>query len=177
MLPRLCLMRCEICGLYVQQVLLQDRFDKLMQHPCKDQPSVVPAAWNIHPSHKMLNLGVYWVCLTCEKLQRPVSEEAVKPLKEPCKGPPKKSGHHAKQAHANQRTITHKPVAALDKTQARVAFGTKVKPRPDNNECNEPQRQDKSDSAQSSNEARPALKQTTLFLATNSDCGFGVCRL
>ena len=29
-----------------------------MQHPCKDQPSIVPAAWNIHPSHKMLNLGV-----------------------------------------------------------------------------------------------------------------------
>ena len=96
-------MRCEICGLYVQQVLLQDRFDQLMQHPCKDQPSVLPASWGIHHSHNMLNLGVYWVCLTCEKLQRPVSEHAAKPLKESCKGPPKKSGHHAKQAHANQK--------------------------------------------------------------------------
>ena len=96
-------MRCEICGLYVQQVLLQDRFDQLMQHPCKDQPSVLPASWGIQHSHNMLTLGVYWVCLTCEKLQRPVSEHAAKPLKESCKGPPKKSGHHAKQAHANQK--------------------------------------------------------------------------
>ena len=46
-------MRCEICGLYVQQVLLQDRFDQLMRHPCKDHPSVLPPAWDIHHSHKM----------------------------------------------------------------------------------------------------------------------------
>ena len=71
--------------------------------------------------------------------------------------------HHAKQAHVNQRTLTHKPVAALDKTQEKVAFGTKVKPKPDKNECKEPQGQDTSDGARSSNEARPALKQSTLF--------------
>lgn len=156
-------MRCEVCGLYVQQVLLQDRFDKLMQHPCKDQPSTVPAEWNIHPSHKMLNLGVCWVCLTCEKLQRPVSVEVAKPLKEPCKGPPKKSGHHAKQAHVNQKTLTHKPVAALDKTQARIAFGAKVKPKPDKNDGDEPPVQDTPEAKLCNKEARPGLKQTTLF--------------
>ena len=154
-------MRCEICGLYVQQVLLQDRFDQLMRHPCKDQPSLLQPAWDIHHSHKMFNLGVYWVCLTCEKLQRPVSEHAAKPLTVACKGPPKKSGHHAKQAHANQQTLTPRPVAALDKTRARVAFGTKVATtsvKPEGQvptELEEPR-------APSTQAASAALKQTTL---------------
>ena len=157
-------MRCEICGLYVQQVLLQDRFDQLMQHPCKDQPSVLPASWGIHHSHNMLNLGVYWVCLTCEKLQRPVSEHAAKPLKESCKGPPKKSGHHAKQAHANQKTLTQKPVTALEKTQARVAFGTKLHNQFENQEGNTPRVADEP-KAQNCHAAPAALKQTTLSFA------------
>ena len=160
-------MRCEICGLYVQQVLLQDRFDQLMRHPCKDQPSVLPIAWGIHHSHKMFNLGVCWVCLTCERLQRPVSEHAAKPLTGACKGPPKKSGHHAKQAHANQQTLTPRPVVALDKTRARVAFGTKVATTSVKSEGQVPTEPDEP-RAPSTQAASAALKQTTLSFVKKS---------
>ena len=160
-------MRCEICGLYVQQVLLQDRFDQLMRHPCKDHPSVLPPAWDIHHSHKMFNLGVYWVCLTCEKLQRPVSEHAAKPLTAACKGPPKKSGHHAKQAHANQQTLTPRPVVALDKTRARVAFGTKVATTAVKSEGHVPTEPDEPHTP-STQAASAALKQTTLSFGKKS---------
>ncbi|CAE7255944.1 unnamed protein product, partial [Symbiodinium sp. CCMP2592] len=43
-------MRCEICGLYVQQILLQKRFDKLMQHPCKDQATELDGTREVRPT-------------------------------------------------------------------------------------------------------------------------------
>ena len=69
-------MKCDVCGLYVQQVSNLAAFNRLMQHHCVDGTGILPPEWNVHPSHRMVNMGVQWSCTRCGRLQRPHLEAA-----------------------------------------------------------------------------------------------------
>ena len=58
-------MKCEICGLYVQQITDQASFNRLMQHPCTGRGEPLPQ-WGIHDSRAMVNMGVQWSCSKCD---------------------------------------------------------------------------------------------------------------
>ena len=78
-------MKCDICGLYVQQINDVPSFDRLMQHPCAGRGEPLQQ-WDIHSTHDMINVGVQWSCSKCGRLQRPQAAMGAKNLQKPCDG-------------------------------------------------------------------------------------------
>ena len=75
-------MKCEICGLYVQQILRPDIIMRLLHQVCKDLGEPL-AEWNLHSSNSMQNRR-------CGKQQYPGKDQAAPGLVRPCTGVHKK---------------------------------------------------------------------------------------
>ena len=116
-------MKCEVCGLYVQQITDQASFNRLMQHPCAGQGEPLPQ-WGIHESHSMINMGVQWSCKKCGRLQRPHQAAGAKNLQKPCDGraPVSQLGKLAQRAN-HQSLSSSAPAIPVQKVA--VPFGTK----------------------------------------------------
>ena len=116
-------MKCEVCGLYVQQITDQASFNRLMQHPCVGRGEPLPQ-WGIHGSHDMVNMGVQWSCSKCGRLQRPQHAVGAKNLQKPCDGraPVSQLGKLAQRAH-NHSLSESSPAIPVQKVS--VPFGTK----------------------------------------------------
>ena len=59
-------LKCEVCGLWVQQTYSQDAFQKVDAQPCIGQPSQGPRFWpELHPTHTWQSTGKTWECTGC----------------------------------------------------------------------------------------------------------------
>ncbi|CAE7466241.1 unnamed protein product, partial [Symbiodinium natans] len=82
--PRNLTLKCQLCGLYVQQTLTN--LEVVLEQYCVNQPEArVREEWGIHPSHNMVNLGIRWVCTKCDRTHAPVSQKCNKSLAGECK--------------------------------------------------------------------------------------------
>ena len=61
--------RCEGCGLYVQQVDPLEVVEHVLNFPCQTLPVPTSNPWSLHASHTMINLGESVVCKTCGVFQ------------------------------------------------------------------------------------------------------------
>ena len=82
--------KCENCGLWIQQVDTKDTFNRKTHNHCKGHPDSVPSpTWTWHASHVMVNEGNRWVCTTCSSTQS-VGGLTHGPLERPCLHAPNK---------------------------------------------------------------------------------------
>ena len=117
-------MKCDVCGLYVQQVSNLAAFNRLMQHHCVDGNGILPPEWNVHPSHRMVNMGVQWSCTRCGRLQRPHLEAASSALQKPCDGRAK-AGIIAQQAQGAGSSKFSTATTTVHVPKVKVPFGSK----------------------------------------------------
>ena len=117
-------MKCDVCGLYVQQVSNLAAFNRLMQHHCVDGNGILPPEWNVHPSHRMVNMGVQWSCTRCGRLQRPHLEAASSALQKPCDGRAK-AGNIAQQAQGAGSSKFSTATTTVHVPKVKVPFGSK----------------------------------------------------
>ena len=78
--------KCQRCGLYIEQCNAPDLFSRKLNHPCQDIPAALPDSWSIHPSHSMVNKGAFFACSRCLAVVRFAAKTATKTLLNPCKG-------------------------------------------------------------------------------------------
>lgn len=116
-------MKCDRCGLYVQQIADQPSFNRLMSHHCIGG-GVILSEWGIHATHTMVNMGVQWSCSKCGRLQRPQSGVGAKQLQKPCDGRAALS-QLGKMAQGVGSATLGPAGPAVPKTKAAVPFGTK----------------------------------------------------
>ena len=82
--------KCENCGLWIQQVDTKDTFNRKTHNHCKGHPDSVPSpTWTWHASHVMVNEGNRWVCTKCSSTQS-VGGLTHGPLERPCQHAPNK---------------------------------------------------------------------------------------
>ena len=117
-------MKCESCGLYVQQVCSLSAFNRLMRHHCVNGQGTLPSEWGVHQSHCMVNMGVQWTCTRCGRLQRPHLETASGALKKPCDGRGK-AGKVAQQAQGLGSCKLVEAATTVHVHKTKVPFGTK----------------------------------------------------
>ena len=117
-------MKCDVCGLYVQQVSNLAAFNRLMQHHCVDGNGILPPEWNVHPSHRMVHMGVQWSCTRCGRLQRPHLEAASSALQKPCDGRAK-AGIIAQQAQGAGSSKFSTATTTVHVPKVKVPFGSK----------------------------------------------------
>ena len=135
-------MKCEVCGLYVQQTHKPAIIMRLLQQPCKGlgEPR---AEWNIHSSHSMQNLGKVWACRKCGKQQYPGKEDTAAALVKTCAGFHKRKTVVSQLVTAQgQSSFTHmgaKP-AAFFKTNFGVKPEDRVSKKPKQTKLSAPLR-------------------------------------
>ena len=62
--------KCEDCGLWIQQVDPKPVFNRKVANYCKNHPLSSPSAdWCWHASHNMCNAGFRWKCTRCQGVQ------------------------------------------------------------------------------------------------------------
>ena len=62
--------KCEDCGLWIQQVDSKPVFQRKVANFCKNHPLSVPAVeWKWHASHNLCNEGFRWKCTKCHGVQ------------------------------------------------------------------------------------------------------------
>ena len=70
-------LKCEVCGLWVQQTYSQAVFQRVDAHPCQGFPSQGPRFWpELHPSHTWQSTGKTWECTGCGVGFGPASAKA-----------------------------------------------------------------------------------------------------
>ncbi|CAE7569710.1 unnamed protein product [Symbiodinium natans] len=127
--PRNLTLKCQLCGLYVQQTLTN--LEVVLEQYCVNQPEArVREEWGIHPSHNMVNLGIRWVCTKCDRTHAPVSQKCNKSLAGECKS----RTSQGKLATQAQTLVNGGSMSNVQFQQPRVQFGgkhAKAKNRPD----------------------------------------------
>ena len=62
--------KCEDCGLWIQQTDSKSVFNRKVANYCKNHPLSTPSAdWGWHASHNMCNEGFRWKCTRCQGVQ------------------------------------------------------------------------------------------------------------
>ena len=62
--------KCEDCGLWIQQTDSKSVFNREVANSCKNPPLSTPSAdWGWHASHNMCNEGFRWKCTRCQGVQ------------------------------------------------------------------------------------------------------------
>ena len=62
--------KCEDCGLWIQQVDPKPVFNRKVANYCKNHPLSTPSAdWCWHASHNMCHEGFRWKCTRCQGVQ------------------------------------------------------------------------------------------------------------
>ena len=118
--PRNLTLKCQLCGLYVQQTLTN--LEVVLEQYCVNQPEArVREEWGIHPSHNMVNLGIRWVCTKCDRTHAPVSQKCNKSLAGECKS----RTSQGKLATQAQTLVNGGSMSNVQFQQPRVQFGGK----------------------------------------------------
>ena len=76
--------RCKKCGLFIQQGKNPKLFEIKLNQGCIGT-AVSPPGVEVHPTHRVLNLGKEWVCTTCGLSAR-IAVVSASWLGEPCDG-------------------------------------------------------------------------------------------
>ena len=75
---------CQVCSLYIQQVMPLEHFGRIEQHLCAHLPCPVPPLFSVHRSHSLYNLGKLWICTKCFGILTPGAGKTAKVLLNPC---------------------------------------------------------------------------------------------